>query len=135
MKNEIRESICAGMYIYNSLKNCIVKIQGKVVSLEEKKYLSLYLGLLNTNNFISKSLQNTNLKLNTTLNLKKLKNEQYIQIYNEYFKDILYNMDFNSFDEFFNYLVDKTVVKRLNIEYDFDPNEFIDKSNKRLIKK
>jgi len=135
MKNEIRESICAGMYIYNSLKNCIVKIQGKVVSLEEKKYLSLYLGLLNTNNFISKSLQNTNLKLNNILNLKKLKNEEYIKIYNEYFKDILYNMDFNSFDEFFNYLVDKTVVKRLNIEYDFDPNEFIDKSNKRLIKK
>lgn len=135
MKNEIRESICAGMYIYNTLKNCIIKIQGKVVSLEDKKYLSLYLGLLNTNNFISKSLQNTNLKLNTALNLKKLKNEQYIQIYNEYFKDILYNMDFNSFDEFFNYLLDKTVVKRLNIEYDFDPNEFIDKSNKRLIKK
>lgn len=135
MKNEIRESICAGMYIYNTLKNCIIKIQGKVVSLEDKKYLSLYLGLLNTNNLVSQNLENTMLKSNTKFNFVKLNNQEYMQIYNEYFKDILYGVDFNSFDEFFCYLLDKAVVKRLNNEYDLDLNEFIDKSNKRLIKK
>ena len=119
MDKEIKNTIYTGISIFKIIKNSIVKIDKQIVSLEDKKYLSLYLGIINCDvndcyideEFINKELYN--------------------DIYNEYFKDILINLDISSLDNYFNSLLNTNIVKIFNKDYGLYQDS---ESNKKLIK-
>ena len=48
---EVKKSIYAGMGIFSTIKDLILVIDGEL-SLDDKKYLSLYLGIINSKNSI-----------------------------------------------------------------------------------
>ena len=132
---EVKEAIYTGMCIYDTFKSTIVEIEGKFVSLDDKKYLSLYLGILNTNNKVSNMIKDTELMLNTKVNFKRLDNEEYINIYKKYFKNILIDLSTNSIDEYFSSLLYKEIIIKLNREYNFSTDVFVNYENKQLVKK
>lgn len=128
--NEVKNAIYGGMSIFNVLKNSIVKVQDKNVSIEDKKYLSLYLGIINSENRIS--LEFNDLFSEFYLNYELLDMSLYMDIYLEHFIEIFRNIDFDSIDNYFKFLLEKEIVKKVNIEnglYD------VFMSNKKLVKK
>lgn len=138
MKNErleIENAIYTGICIYNRLSRTIVEIEDSFVSLDDKRELSLYLGILHSQNRISNILNETDLKNHTIIAYKKLDNNTYLELYNLYFKDIINNFNLETIEEFFKCLLTKDIVKSLNREYDFNMYDFINDSNKQLVKK
>ena len=135
MKNEMLEigsAIYNGVCIYNRLSKSIVEIEGKFVSLEDKIELGLYLGLLHTQNTISNLLNETELKNNTKIDYKKLDSKEYCNLYNTIFKDIMDNMNLETIEEYFNTLLSKDIVIKLNREYNFNSEEFFNSGNKQM---
>ena len=90
--NKIKTTIYIGMSIFNLLKDSVIKINDDMLSLEDKKYLSLYFGL------IKYEEKDENL-LNIFLTIDK-----YIFLYNNYFSDILNKIDFNSMENYISFL-------------------------------
>ena len=138
MKNEmleIKNAIYTGMCIYNRLRKSIVEVEGKFVQLEDKRDLSLYLGIIHSENSISSLLNETQLKKNTMLDYKKLEEKTIFNICEEYFSNNLLNVEFETIEEYFNSLLNKEIIISLNRENNFDATEFINASNKQLIKK
>ena len=119
MEREIKNTIYTGISIFKIIKNSIVKIDKQIVSLEDKKYLSLYLGVINCD--IKKC----------DIDYEPINKYVYDEIYNEYFKDILVNLDLSSIDNYYNSLLNTDIVKSFNKDYGIIPEV---KSNKKLIK-
>lgn len=132
---EIKNAIYTGICIYQRLSRTIVEIEGEIVKLEDKKDLSLYLGIIHSENSISNLLLETNLKKDTNLKYKNLEEQEMLNIYNEIFKDSLVNLDFQTLENYFYKLLEKKIVIKLNREYNFNPYEFISAKNKTLVKK
>ena len=119
MEKEIKSTIYTGISIFKIIKNSIVKIDKNIVSLEDKKYLSLYLGVINCD--IKKC----------DIDYEPINKYVYDEIYNEYFKDILVNLDLSSIDNYYNSLLNTDIVKSFNKDYGIVPKL---KSNKKLVK-
>lgn len=130
---EVKQALYAGMSIYNDLMNSVVDVDNKKLSLEEKKYMSLYLGLLNTENSISIKLQEPKFKVYKRIKYKQLTKEEYINIYKEHFIEIFNQVDFNSVINYFNFLLNNEVVQKLNNAFRFDMNNIVNESNKKMI--
>lgn len=133
-KQEIKNSIYTGICIYKKLRNTILKIGDDIVTLEDKKDLALYLGIINTDNSISKLLQGTDLKLNAQVTFKNLDNEEVENLYSYYIKSHLINFNLDNIYTFFDNLLDTNIVKKLNKQYNFTLDS-IQYKNKQLIKK
>lgn len=119
MEKEIKNTIYTGISIFKIIKNSIVKIDKQIVSLEDKKYLSLYLGIINCD--IDEYC----------IEYEPINKYLYNDIYNEYFKDILINLDLSSTNNYYNSLLNTDIVKKFNKDYGiYQENE----SNKKLIK-
>lgn len=54
---EMKKVIHKSMEIYETIKNCIIKIESRRLNDEDKKYLALLLGILNTDNEVEKILK------------------------------------------------------------------------------
>lgn len=132
---EIENAIYTGICIYNSLSKRIVEIEGRFVSLADKRELSLYLGLIHSQNSISDKLNETDLKKHTYIAYKKLDYNSFYESYNLYFKDIVYDLNLETVEDLFKYLLSKDIVKRINREYDFQSEKFINTRNKQLVKR
>ena len=132
---DIKNALYTGICIYDRLSRTIVEIDGKIVSLEDKKNLSLYLGIIHTENCISNLLIESDLKKDTNITYKKLDNKTFLSIYNKIFKDSLIDIDIKTIEDYFMSLLNKDIVMKLNSEYNFNPSEFINIKNKQLIKK
>lgn len=131
---EVKTSVYAGMSIFSLIKDTEISIGEGIMSLEDKKYLSLYLGLINTKNTISDYLKSKNVNISTFINYSFLNNEEYLKIYNTYFVDILDEINFESIESHFDYLLSKEVVKSFNRNYGYHIDKEVDNSNKQLIK-
>ena len=118
---EIRDAMYAGVCLYNRLKKTIVEINGEVVSIEDKKILGLYLGILHTQNSISDKLIETNLKKDTNIGYKCIDEYEYYVSYENCFKYIFSTMDFETIEDYFVCLLDNHIIKKLNREYNFNP--------------
>lgn len=129
---EIKKSVYIGMSIYNILKDCKMIMNNEFVSVEDKKYLSLYLGILYTDNTISNIIHKND---NINLNLKHLNMNEYIEIYKNDFIEILNNINYNSMNDYLKYLLSIDIINKYNEIYNIDMKGLIDKSNKILIKK
>ena len=111
---EVKTTIYAGMSILNLIKDIDINFENQTITLEDKKYLSLYLGIINTNNAVSNYLKKQNIKIGTFINFKYLSHEQYLHIYNEYFTDIFNEIGFESINDNLNYLLNKKIIKIFN---------------------
>jgi len=132
---EIENAIYTGICIYNRLSRTIVEIENSFVSLDDKRELSLYLGILHSQNHISDKLIETNIKKHTLITYKKIDSNTYLELYNLYFKDMINNFNLETIEEFLKCLLTKDIVKSLNREYDFNMDDFINIGNKQLVKK
>ena len=132
--DEVKVSLYEGMSIFNVLKDCDVNMNNEVVSLEDKKYISMYIGLINSKNSISLYLKEKNIKFKFGFNYKFLKQEEYLEIYNSYFVEILKEIDFNSIEQHFNYLLNKKIVQDFNKCNGYYVYKLINDRNKELIK-
>ena len=130
---EVKMSIYAGMSIFDLIKDIDINIEGSSISLSDKKYLSLYLGVINTKNKITDYLKKQNINIGTFINFKYLKQDEYIRIYNNYFVEIFEQINFESIELNLNYLLSKKVIKCFNKSYGYNINTTIDNSNKQLI--
>lgn len=136
MKNEIlevKQALYAGMSIYKELMNSIVEINGKKITLEDKKYMSIYLGMLNTENIISTKLKEPGYRVYKRVKYKQLTNEEYMNIYKEHFVELFNQMDFNSIVNCFNSLLDNEVIINLNNAFRFNVNKLENNSNKQMV--
>ena len=101
-----------------------------MISLEGKKYLSLYLGIINSPNRISNKYKTIFSELSFEYEL--LNSDSYNYLYNLYFAEKLNNINFNSINDYFNFLLEQEVIKKVNDEGSiFKKND----SNKILVKK
>ena len=132
---EIGNSVYTGVCIYNSLRKRIVEIDRRFVSLEEKIPLSLYLGILHSQNSISSLLEKTELVRGTKIDYKKLDSKEFCELYDLYFKDVIYKMNIETLEDYFKILLENNIVVKLNNEYDVSLSKLNNLSNKALVKK
>lgn len=130
--NVIENSIFEGMKIFNELKSCKILLNEELISMNDKKYLSLYLGIINTENKISKILRNSNSRFNIQTHCKSLTSQKYNEILNIYFLDIFNQVNFISIDEYLNFLLNQEIVKVFN-RINRINEEIFKPKNKRLI--
>lgn len=132
---EIENAIYAGVCFYNRLRKTIVEIEGKFVSKEDKRILGLYLGILHTENSISNRLGATELKNNTNIGYKCIDEYEYKDAYENYFKAFFSTMNFETIEDYFSSLLNNEIIVKLNREYNFNVEDFINLGDKKLIKK
>ena len=135
MENEIKNSIYTGMSIYIKLENLKIRLRKDLLTQEHKKYLSLYLGILNTKNQISSILNPQNKSLNIEVKYNHLDSNEYLEIYENNFSNILLDINFESWEDYLNYLLDKDVIKEFNTINNIKINKLPKISNKQLVKK
>jgi len=134
----MRENICdievlkyEGIKIFSEISKCRIKLNHYILNNEDKKYLSLYLGILSTKNEISHILKNNNCIFNIQVICGKISKQEYNQLLNNYFLDII-SAEFNSIDEYLYFLLDKEILKYFNKINNIDEKIF-KKNNKKLI--
>ena len=132
---EIGSAVYTGICIYNRIRKSIIQIEGEFVHLEDKIELGLYLGILHSQNNISRLLKETDLVRNTKFDYKKLTSKEFCELYDLYFKNIINNINRETIEDYFKELLEKEIVMKLNKENNFNAKEFFDVGNKKLIKK
>lgn len=130
---EISNAVYTGVCIYNRLRNSIVEIDEEIVSLEDKRELGLYLGILHSQNKISYLLKQTELVKNTNIHYKRITGKEFCDVYDLYFKNFIDKINRETIEEYFDELLKCKIVVKLNREYNLE--EFINNKNKQLIKK
>ena len=133
---EVKSSLYAGMAIFNLIKDYDLSIDKDNISLEDKKYLSLYLGIINSKNRISSYLKEKEIRFrfNFNCNPKLLKKEDYIELYNKYFVDIFKCINFNSIECNLDYLLNKKIIQEFNKCNGHIVDKTVNERNKKLIK-
>ena len=133
---EVKKSLYTGMAIFNLIKDYDLNIGRDNISLEDKKYLSLYLGIMNTKNRISSYLKEKEIRfrINFNCNPKLLRKEDYIQLYNKYFVDIFNEINFNSIECNLDYLLNKKIIQEFNRYNGHIVDKTVNERNKELIK-
>ena len=133
---EVKSSLYAGMAIFNLIKDYELSIDKDNISLEDKKYLSLYLGIINSKNRISSYLKAKEIRfrINFNCNPKLLKKEDYIELYDKYFIDIFKCISFNSIECNLDYLLNKKIIQEFNRCNGHIVDKTVNERNKKLIK-
>ena len=132
--NEVKMSIYAGMSIFDLIKDVDIILEKQSITLQDKKYLSLYLGIINTNNIVSYYLKSKDINIGTFINFKYLKSEEYLEIYNKYFVEIFKEISFESINDNLEYLLNKKVIKMFNKDNSYYIDNLIkDNDNKKYV--
>ncbi len=129
---DIKISIYLGMGIYKTIKNCRIKSDSYLLTPKDKKYLSLYLGLIKSKNKVSERLNTIKMENNIKVNATFLNQEEYIKIYMNEFSSIIDTIDFDSIENYLTFLANQDIVKVFNEQNGINLSK---KSNKQLIKK
>lgn len=136
MKHEINVvdlSIVEGISIFNEVKKCKLEFNQYKLNINDKKYLSLYLGLINILSKMYIYFENINRKLNMQVNNKPINSKKYKEILCNYFSDVFEGVNFNTVEDYLNFLLDKDIVKIFNKINNVDI--YSSDSNKKLILK
>ena len=133
--NEVKHSFYAAMSIYKIIRNVNIKMDNDYISLEDKKYLSLYLGVINTDNSITNYFKEKSINIGTFINFRFLEQEEYLKIYNDDFINIFNQMNFESLEENLKFLLSKDVIKKFNKSNGYYIEKYLNKENKVLVKK
>lgn len=132
---EVKKTLYKGLTIFNMIKDYDLKINKDYIGLEDKKFLSLYLGIINTENKVSSYLKQNDIDLKSFVNVEsyELSMEEYLRLYENYFVEIFYSLSFNSLETIFNYLLSKNIIQEFN-QYNGYCIDFLKENNKKLIK-
>ena len=95
----VEKSVYAGMSIYSIIKDNEIIIDGYSLNYEDKKYLSLYLGVINTTNWFSNFLKEKQYNYNLNISYKILDTNKYLDLYSNNFSNLFKQIPFNSFDD------------------------------------
>ena len=120
-REKIKKSIYAGMSIYKAIENKKIVINNEVINKEDKKYISLYLGLLDI----------TNICEDVEIIYESLSKEEYLEVYKNNFVEIIKLINFDSLNEYLSYILSKDIINLFNQKYEIN----INKENKQLVKK
>jgi len=133
---EVKMTIYEGMAIFNLIKDYDLSIDKENISLDDKKYLSLYLGIMSTKNKITEYLEKNKINFKTYFNFNKkiLKIEDYIELYNNYFVEIFNEINFDSIYKYIKYLLGKKIVQDFNEANGYYIDKIFEQRNKQLIK-
>ena len=133
---EVKMTIYEGMAIFNLIKDYDLSIDKENISLVDKKYLSLYLGIMSTKNKITEYLEKNKINFKTYFNFNKkiLKIEDYIELYNNYFVEIFNEINFDSIYKYIKYLLGKKIVQDFNEANGYYIDKIFEQRNKQLIK-
>lgn len=129
---EIKTSIYLGMSIYRTMKDCRIKFDQYLLTMQDKKYLSLYLGLIKSKNRVSERFKTLTMENNIMVNATFLNQDEYARIYMNDFADIVDKVDFESIDNYLEFLASKDIVRLFN---QINGISLVKESNKQLIKK
>lgn len=129
---EIKTSIYLGMSIYRTMKDCRIKFDQYLLTMQDKKYLSLYLGLIKSKNRVSERFKTLTMENNIMVNATFLNQDEYARIYMNDFADIVDKIDFESIDNYLEFLASKDIVRLFN---QINGISLVKESNKQLIKK
>ena len=89
---ELSGVIYKTLEVFNTIKDTRLKLYDKVLSIEDKKILSLIQGVLDTNNRIGDRLNKGGFNYGIMVRANKINAEDYDKIYSEYFHELLINM-------------------------------------------
>lgn len=114
---ELIESIFKAVEIFDIMKNTRIKLNNKLISNNDKKYLSLLLGIYNKKNGVSKILHllRYNYDIEVLTSIKRY--EEYEKIYNEQFSDIvdsLINVEDSCVENLMLQLLEVDFIKKLH---------------------
>lgn len=109
---EVNNAIHKSMEIFMVIKNTILKMDGKVIGLENKKLLALLLGIEYTDNNVSRKLKELLYNYRIIVHTEERTQEDCMQIYNEYFKDTI-----DSFELETDFRIEELMLKLLNTEF------------------
>lgn len=109
---EVNAAIHKSMEIFMIIKNTILKMDGKVISLENKKLLALLLGIEYTDNNVSRKLKELLYNYRIIVHTDERDKEECIQVYDEYFKDTIESFELES-----DFKIEELMLKLLNTEF------------------
>ena len=97
--------------IFNELNKCKISFNQYNLNIEDKKYLSLYLGLIKVLSRYDKYFKLIDKRINIQVNSFKLDKNTTDYILNNYFNDVI---NIITDENYINYLLDKKVIKMFN---------------------
>jgi len=121
---ELAMAIHKAMEIFAILKDMILKLDEQIVSLEDKKYLSLFLGIRNTENRINNLLKLFYGDLELTIEITELEENQALHTYSQYFQELMPELLSESkFEAFMIKLLNIPFILKLHTYYDYPINK------------
>ena len=109
---EVNEVIHKGMEVFLIIKDATLKMAGKTLSMDDKKALSLLLGIEYTHNIAGKKLGRNSCNYGITVYTVSRNRNECIEIYDKYFKSMIDNF---SLDTYFN--VEELMLALLDIPF------------------
>lgn len=103
--------IYEGVGIFNELNKCKISFNQYNLNIEDKKYLSLYLGLIKVLSRYDLYFKLINKRLNIQVNNYRLDKNTTEYILKNYFSEII---DIINDENYLSYLLDKKVIKLFN---------------------
>lgn len=85
---ELLRVIYKTLEIFKTVKDTKLKLYNKVLSIEDKKILSILLGVLDTSNRVGDRLNKYGFSYGIIVRTSEMKDEEYNDIYNNYFDDM-----------------------------------------------
>lgn len=112
---EVSCAIQKSIEIFLMIKNTILKLNDHIVSFEDKKYLSLLLGIKYTNNGVSDILNRFRYYYGIQVHTQGIEKDRKREVYNEYFKDLLFDLSsLQSIEELMLKLLDVPFILELH---------------------
>lgn len=114
---ELIRSIFKTIEIFDIIKNTRIKINNKLITIDNKKYLSLLLGIYFTNNGVSKTLRLLRYNYDIEVFTSVKKQEEYEKIFNEEFSNIvdsLINIEDSCVENLMLQLLEVDFIKKLH---------------------
>ncbi|MBE6138683.1 MAG: hypothetical protein E7173_02935 [Firmicutes bacterium] len=117
---ELSSVIYKSTEVFATIRAMILKLDERVVSLEEKKMLSLFLGIRSTDNRINRMLSEFYGDLELVIEITKLKDSQSINIYEREFQAVMQLLKIQfGFEVFMLELLENPFILRLHEYYNY----------------
>jgi len=127
---EVMNAMLKGFDIFSILEKCDIRFNDIPISIEDKKIISLYLGLINTENKFSKFVYANGFICNIQVFPKKLASYEYYELKNVKFKSFFDNVEIDTLSSVFLYakfLLQFDIIACLNSRNKLLTGENIDK--------
>ncbi|MBE6152525.1 MAG: hypothetical protein E7165_04365 [Firmicutes bacterium] len=126
---DVNAAIHKGMEVFSVIANAALKIDEKILTVEDKKVLCLLLGIEYTNNSISKRLKNFFWSYRVFVYTPDLERDKCIEIYDKNFIELIEHFELRE-----NFSLEELMLKLLDLEFIISLHEINNCSIKKLKK-